>query len=62
MTEIIDYWILDDIIIFKPKFNNVLDDYVEIISKYDKLIFSNYDCPKICTHTNNDYNSNYINW
>ena len=48
MIETNNYWILDDAIIFKPKFDNVLDDYVDIISKYNKLIFSDYDCPKIC--------------
>ena len=35
MIETNDYWILDDAIIFKPSFNNVLDDYVDILLKGD---------------------------
>ena len=38
-----DYWIYEDSIIFKPEFDKPLDDYIEIISNYKKLIFSNYD-------------------
>jgi len=37
------YWIVDNGIIFKPEFNESLDSYVDIISNYRILIFSNYD-------------------
>ena len=41
--ETTDYWIYEDKVIFKPNFNDNLDDYFDIISKYNELIFSNYD-------------------
>ena len=30
-----DYWIYENKIIFKPKFNAKLDDYLDIITKYN---------------------------
>src|SRR6056300_1247759 len=51
-----DYWIWNvNTLVFKPEFNKPLDDYINIISKYDKLIFSNYSDVKICIETNNQY-------
>ena len=35
-----DYWIYEDSFIFKPEFNGSLDNYIDIISNCDKLIFS----------------------
>ena len=57
-----DYWIQDDTIIFKPKFNGRLDNYIDIITKYDKLIFSDYDCPLICIETNNQVRIDKFNY
>jgi hypothetical protein len=54
-----DYWIYDDYFIFKPEFNGSLYHYVDIISNYNKLIFSNYDDVEICVKTNNKYNRDY---
>jgi hypothetical protein len=53
------YWIIDEIIIFKPQFNEPLDNYSNIISKCIGLIFSNYSDPKITIETNNKYFVNY---
>jgi hypothetical protein len=53
------YWIIDGIIIFKPEFNESLDNYSNIISKCIGLIFSNYTDPKIAIETNNKYFHNY---
>jgi hypothetical protein len=53
------YWIISDTIIFKPEFNETLDKYIEIISQYPKLIFSNYNDPKIAIKTNNVYDGEY---
>ena len=47
------YWIIADTIIFKPEFNYSLNKYVEIISQYKKIIFSNYDEPEIAIKKNN---------
>ena len=55
------YWIISDTIIFKPDFNNELDEYIKIISQYKKLIFSNYFDPKITIETNNIYYYKYTN-
>ena len=43
-----NYWIVDDLLIFKPKFNKILteEDYT-VINSYNKIIFSNYDEPFI---------------
>ena len=43
MSMDIEYWIYQDYFIFKPKFNGSIVDYTDIISNYNKLIFSNYD-------------------
>ena len=55
------YWIIADTIIFKPEFSHSLNEYVEIISQYKKIIFSNYNDPKIAIETNNNYDNKYNN-
>ena len=53
------YWIYEDYFIFKPEFNDKLNIYHNLILKYKKLIFSNYDDYKICIESNNKYLSKY---
>ena len=54
IQETENYWIWkDNTLIFKPKFNKPLDNYINIIKNYDKLIFSNYCDIAICIKTNN---------
>jgi hypothetical protein len=48
-----DYLIHYDTIFFSPDFNKPLSNYLDILNKYNKLIFSNYDDPSICIQTNN---------
>ena len=48
-----NYWIVDDLLIFKPKFNDKLDEYYNVINKYKKIMFSNYNEP------NRNYFYNY---
>ena len=55
------YWIIADIIIFKPAVVHLLNEYTEIIFQYKKIIFSNYNDPKITTETNNKYDAKYCN-
>jgi hypothetical protein len=50
-----NYWIVDEWLIFKPDFNDELDDYYNIINKYKKVMFSNYVEPLIAIKTNNIY-------
>ena len=59
MIETNDYWILDNKLIFKPKFNESIEKYYDLISNYDTLIFSNYNDVNICIETNNKYEYNY---
>ena len=55
------YWIVDDKLIFKPEFNEELDNYYDVISQYNSLIFSNYNDSLITIKTNNKYNDKYEN-
>ena len=55
------YWIIADTIIFKPEFSHSLNNYVEIISQYKKIIFSNYNDSKITIETNNKHDNKYNN-
>ena len=58
-----EYWIHENKIIFKPNFNNKLDNYINIITKYNELIFSDYDDYNITIKTNNIYfYEYYINY
>ena len=50
------YWIIDDAIIFVPEFNDYLDEYIDVISNYEILYFSNYNDPYIALKNNNQYN------
>ena len=50
------YWIIGDAIIFKPDFNDSLDDYTQIISNYENIYFSNFNDPQIVLENNNTYN------
>ena len=50
-----DYWIYNDAFIFKQEFDGLIDDYINIISKYNKFIFWNYDDLELCIKTNNKY-------
>jgi hypothetical protein len=44
MSQInLPYWIHDDYFIFKASFNGLITDYLDIIIKYNKLIFSDYN-------------------
>ena len=42
-----NYWIVDDWLIFKPEFNEELNEYYDIINKYKKIMFINYNEPLI---------------
>ena len=58
-----DYWIWNvNTFVFKSEFNKPLDDYINIISKYDKLIFSNYSNVKIYMETNNQLKSEFYKY
>ena len=54
-----NYWIYENKVIFKPNFNDDLDDYIDIISKHNELIFSNYNDFTITIKTNNFYCDKY---
>ena len=56
-----NYWIVDDCLIFKPEFNDKLDEYYNVINKYNKIMFSNYNDPLIAIKTNNEWNREYLN-
>ena len=56
-----NYWIHDKTIIFKPDFNSSVDDYIGIISKYNSLVFSNYNSIESVLKTNNIYDYQYKN-
>ena len=43
MIETDDYWIVDTKLIFKPYFYSLLEKYKNLLTKYNELIFSNYD-------------------
>ena len=55
MIETADYYIYEDSFIFKPYFNGIVNDYINIISNYKKIFFSNYNEPQLCVETNNKY-------
>ena len=57
----LNYWIHENKIFFKPEFNDKLDNYINIISEYTELIFSDYDDFNITIKTNNIYNIDYYN-
>ena len=42
-----NYQIVDEWLIFKPKFNEELTNYYDVINKYKKIMFSNYNDPFI---------------
>jgi hypothetical protein len=56
----IPYWIYKDCFIFKPRFNSLIIDYLDIIKQHDKLIFSNYNNFKSSIkEINNHYDRKY---
>ena len=59
MIETTDYWLIDNKIIFKPKFNSSLGVYDHILSQCNELVFSNYDDVLICVETLNKYTNKY---
>ena len=60
MMETEDYWIYENKVIFKYNFNAKLDNYFDIITKCNELIFSNYDDCNITIITNNTFYYEYI--
>ena len=54
-----DYWIYENSFIFKPTFDKPIDNYIEIIKNYKKLIFSNYDNLELYIKTNNNFKFTY---
>ena len=57
-----NYWIVENRLIFKPNFNEDLTNYYDIINKYKKIMFSNYDEPLIAIETNNKYDLKYASF
>ena len=57
-----NYWIYEDIFCFKPHFNEVINNYIEIIKDYKILIFSNYTDLKFVFGTNNLHHYKYNNY
>jgi len=49
-----NFWIVNEWLIFKPEFNEELTYYYDIINKYKKVMFSNYNKPLIAIEINND--------
>ena len=58
MTDTEDYWIINNKFIFNPKFNSCIDIYIDLLSQYNELIYSNY----VYIERNNKYDidKNYI--
>ena len=54
-----NYWIVEEWLIFKPEFNKELTNYYDVINKYKKIMFSNYNNPLIVIETNNQYDDEY---
>ena len=55
-----NYWNVDEWLIFKPVFNEKLTNYYDVINKYKKIIFSDYNEPLIAIETINILISKYI--
>jgi hypothetical protein len=53
------YWIVDDFLIFKLVFDEELKNCYDLINKYKKIMFSNYNEPLIAIKTNNYYEDKY---
>lgn len=49
------YWVSDNKFIFKSNFNSDIDIYIGIISKYNSLIFANYNNLEILLKYDNKY-------
>ena len=54
-----NYWIVDEWLIFKPEFNEKLTYYYDVINKYKKIMFSDYNDPLMAIETNNQYAVKY---
>jgi len=50
-----NYWVYNNKIIFKPKFNEPIKNYIEDISKCNDLIFSNHNLTESILKTNKIY-------
>ncbi len=57
--EDVPYWIIDNKLIFKPDFNDELDNYYYMMSQHNELIFSNYNSLEGAIKTNNSYELGY---
>jgi hypothetical protein len=57
-----NYWIYEDIFCFKPNFNRIITNYIEIIKDYKILIFSKYTNLEICIRTNNFFDCIYLDY
>jgi hypothetical protein len=54
------YWIYDNKLIFKPDFDESLDDYLDLLKNCTQLIFANYDSLDLVIKTENKYLSKYM--
>jgi hypothetical protein len=59
MIKTHEYWLIENKIIFKPKFNSSLDIYDNLLCKCNELIFSNYHDLQICIETSNKFFDKY---
>jgi len=54
MIETEDYWIVDNILVFKPAFDGLLSSYEFDPEQYDRIIFSLYEDPLFAIQMDNE--------
>ena len=59
VVNTLDYWIYENKLIFKPRFNEKLNWYMDIIRESDELVFSNYSNVDALIVTDNIYKCKY---
>ena len=57
-----NFWIVNELLIFKPEFNEKITNYYDIINKYKKVIFSDYNDSLITIKTNNIFKEKYYSY
>ena len=54
-----NYWIVYGWLIFKPDFNDETIIYYDVINKYKKIMFSDYNNPLMAIESNNQFKDKY---
>lgn len=62
MINTVNYWIHNNSLIFKPHFNEPLENFYQVVTDYETLIFANYNELNVINCIDNVYDAEVVDY